>query len=76
MLAISGTYLNGYVTLDTAVSSEKPVRVIIKFLDDMETDSPERLFLSDFSFAESRKATEGYKGSFSDELIEERRSEQ
>ena len=37
--------------------------------------SPKRLSFSDFSFSKSRKALEAYKGSFSDSVIEERRSE-
>ena len=34
-----------------------------------------RLSFSDFSFSESRKALENYKGSLSDTVIEERRTE-
>ena len=34
-----------------------------------------KMKLSDFSFAKSRKVTKAYKGSFTDSLIEERRSE-
>ncbi len=75
MLAVAGTYQNGYVKLDKEVSSENPVRVIITFLEDVEPVNKKRMELSDFSFAESRKITEDYKGSFSDSLIEERRSE-
>jgi hypothetical protein len=76
MLAVSGTYQNGYVKLDKEVSSENPVRVIITFLEDIESVKEKRIELSDFSFAKSRKMTEDYKGSFSDALIEERRKEQ
>lgn len=75
MLAVAGTYQNGYVKLDKEVSSENPVRVIITFLEDMKLGNEKRMELSDFSFAASRKITQDYKGSFSDTLIEERRSE-
>jgi hypothetical protein len=42
--------------------------------DDIAVPSKKRLTLSDFSFAESQKALEHYKGSFSDAVIEERLS--
>lgn len=75
MLAVAGTFQNGHVKLDKEVSCENPVRVIITFLDDPKPANKKRIELSDFSFAKSRKITENYKGSFSDTLIEERRSE-
>jgi hypothetical protein len=75
MLAVAGTYQNGYVKLDKPVSSENPVRIIITFLDEIAPTAEKKLSLSDFSFAESRKTTSGFSGSFSDALIEERRSE-
>ena len=74
MLAIAGTYKNGYIKLDKEILSENPVRVIVTFLDDMVPANEKRKELSDFSFSKSRKITEDYKGSFSDTLIEERRS--
>lgn len=55
--------------------SDKPVRVIVTFLEDVEASSEKKLSFSDFSFNESRKALEGYSGSFSDSVIEERRNE-
>ena len=75
MVAVVGTYQNGYVKLDKEFSSKDPVRVIITFLDDVDTSSEKRLSLSDFSFSQSQKDLEDYSGSFSDTLIEERRSE-
>jgi len=75
MIAVVGIYQNGYVKLDKEVSSNNPVRVIITFLDDIDTSSEKRLSLSDFSFSQSQKELENYSGSFSDTLIEERRSE-
>lgn len=76
MVAIVGTYQNGYVKLDKEYSSDNPVKVIVTFLEDIQTQSKEGLSLSDFSFSKSQKNLENHKGSFSDEVIEERRREQ
>ena len=75
MVAVSGVYQNGYVKLDEELSFKKPVKVIITFLEDVETSPEKSLSLSDFSFSKSQKILENYKGSLSDVLIEERRSE-
>jgi hypothetical protein len=73
MVAIMGTFQNGYVKLDHEYLSEKPVKVIVTFLEDIEVSSAKGLSLADFSFSKSRKALENYTGSFVDSLIEERR---
>ena len=75
MVAIAGTYQNGYVKLDKEYSSNIPVKVIVTFLEDVQIQSGEALSLSDFSFSKSQKNLENYKGSFSDAVIEERRTE-
>ena len=75
MVAIVGTYQNGYVKLDKEYLSDNPVKVIVTFLEDVQTLSGEGLSLSDFSFSKSQKNLENYKGSFSDAVIEERRTE-
>jgi len=75
MVAIVGTYQNGFVKLDREVSSKDPVRVIITFLDEIEPSTEKGLSLSDFSFAQGQKILEDYSGSLSDTLIEERRSD-
>lgn len=75
MVAVVGTYQNGYVKLEQEYKSDKPVRVIVTFLEEMDTSSDKGMSLSDFSFSESRKALKGYTGSFSDTAVEERRSE-
>ena len=75
MLAVVGTYQNGYVKLDRDYSSDNPVKVIVTFLEDIQTPSEKGLLLSDFSFAKSQKNLENFKGSFSDTVIEERRLE-
>ncbi len=75
MVAIVGTYQNGYVKFNKEYSSNNPVKVIVTFLEEVQTHSEEELSLSDFSFSKSQKNLENYKGSFSDTVIEERRME-
>jgi len=75
MLAVIGTYQNGYVKFDRVLSFKNPVKVIITFLEEIETTSDKGLCLSDFSFSESKKLLKDYKGSFSDTVVEERRKE-
>ena len=74
MIALAGTYQNGQVILDKELVPENPVRVIVTFLEDIEIGAERVLSLSDFSISKSQKALEHYKGSFTDALIEERRS--
>jgi hypothetical protein len=75
MFALVGTYLNGYVKLDKELTTSSPVKVIVTFLEEIPMQTEERLSLSDFSFAESQKNLEDFKGSFSDEVVEARRAE-
>lgn len=75
MVAIVGTYQNGYVKLDKEYYSNNPVKVILTFLDEVPTQIEKGLSLSDFSFAQSQRNLENFKGSFSDTVIEERRLE-
>jgi hypothetical protein len=73
MVALVGTYQNGYVKLDKEYQSAKPLKVIVTFLEDVETQTEQGILLSDFSFAKSQKNLDNYKGSFSDSIVEERR---
>jgi hypothetical protein len=75
MVAVVGTYQNGYVKLDKEYSTDNPVKVIVTFLEDIEAKNDNGFSLSDFSFSKSQKNLEDYKGSFSDTVIEERRAE-
>ena len=75
MLSIFGTYLYGYLKLDKDYSTSNPVKVIVTFLEDVQTVSEKELHLSDFSFSKSKKNLENFKGSFSETIIEERLSE-
>ena len=75
MVAIVGTFLNGYVKLDKEYSTKNPVKAIVTFLQEVETPTEKGFSLSDFSFSKSQKNLENSKGSFSNSIIEERRSE-
>ena len=75
MLTLVGTYINGYLKLDKEYTTEKPVKVIVTFLEEVQNNSEKELVLSDFSFAKSKKNLENFKGSFSEIVIEERRAE-
>lgn len=75
MLSILGTYKNGKLKLDKDFSSKNPVKVMITFLEEVNFNSEEELKLNDFSFSKSQKNLENFKGSFSDSVIEERKSE-
>ena len=75
MLTVVGTYQNGYVKLDKDYYSNDPVKVIVTFLDEIPMQNEKRLSLTDFSFSQSQKNLENFKGSFSDTVIEERRLE-
>ena len=55
MLTAVGTYQNGFVKLDKDYSTKNPVRVIITFLEEVETNSEKGISLSDFSFSKSKK---------------------
>jgi hypothetical protein len=76
MLAVAGTYSNGSIKLDTEYISNKPIKVIVTFLEDLQTESEKGMLLSDFSFSKSQEISKNFKGSFSDTVIAERRSEQ
>ncbi|MFP4471648.1 MAG: hypothetical protein ACOCX8_03740 [Bacteroidota bacterium] len=69
MTILTGTYFNGELKLDQEFCPEKPVKVRVI----IEGEKHEDLKLSDFSFLETQQALIDYKGSFSDEVIEERR---
>ena len=73
MVQLSGTYENGHITLDKEIAVDKPVKVLVTFLDE-EVEKKKRLTLDDFSFAKSRELLKDVKGSLSDAVIEERRS--
>jgi hypothetical protein len=69
MTTISGTYYNGQLKLERTIKTKKPLKVTVIFEEETNT----RLLLSEFSFLESQELLKDYKGSFSDEVIDERR---
>ena len=74
MLSIVGIYQNGYLKLDKDYTSQNPVRVIVTFLEEVQSKSEEGLALTDFSFSKSKKNLENFKGSFAETVIDERRT--
>lgn len=74
MLAIKGIYDNGRISFREKVKTSKPVSVIITFLEE-DVEISEQIDLKKFSFEKSRELLKNYKGSLSDAVIEERRSE-
>ena len=74
MIQVSGTYNKGNILLDERIDIDRPVKVIVTFIDE-NSDESKRLMLSDFSFAKSQELLKHVKGTISDAVIEERRSE-
>lgn len=73
MVQVSGTYDNGTITLDEAMVIDKPVKVLVTFMEDAIADK-KRLTVGDFSFLQSRQLLKDVKGMLSDAVIDERRS--
>lgn len=74
MIAVKGIYHQGQLKLDRPVKSDKPLEVIITFLEEgVELEQKKNLKKENFSFTASRKLLSNYKGSLSDVVIEERK---
>lgn len=73
MISVVGVYENGHLRLNHDIASKHPVKVIVTFLEDIQTKSDKVLKLHDFSFAKSKKNLEDFKGSLSGSVVEERR---
>ena len=71
MLQINGLYYKGKIQLDQTVKTNKPLKVVVTFEEENEDES---LKVSDFSFLETQEQLKDYKGSFSKEVVSERRS--
>jgi hypothetical protein len=76
MVAVVGTYQNGYVKLDREYPSDTPIKVIVTFLEEIQDNGNQKLSLSDFAFSKSQKNLENLKGSLSEAIVEERRKGQ
>jgi len=73
MFALKGIYENGVVKLEEYLNYDKPVEVIVTFL---EEEKPKKLLqYNDFSFEKSKKQLEKYNFSLSDEIIKKRQGE-
>ena len=77
MIALTGTYYKGSLTLDKPIKAEKPLKVIVTFLEEnIESKQDSNDLYSRFSFKEARELLKDYKGSFSEAVIEERNEDQ
>ncbi len=74
LLTVEGTYQNGQIRLNDDVPFTDERKVIITFLDDDVATDRAHLTIDSFSFRQMREAFRNYKGSFSDEVINERRT--
>ena len=74
LVTVEGIYHNGQVHLNDKIPFDHEMKVIVTFLEDPITKpKTKRLTFNDFSFRKTLEALSGYKGSFSDAVIEERR---
>ena len=74
LVTVEGIYHNGQVHLNDKVPFDHDTKVIVTFLEDPTTQpKTKRLSFNDFSFRKTREALSGYKGSFSEAVIEQRR---
>lgn len=73
MLLVVGTYDNGHLKLDKDYVTKSSVKVIVTFLEDIQSKSDNELSLKDFSFAKSQNNLKTYQGSLADAVIDERR---
>ena len=75
MLALSGIYKNGHITLDKKVSVKDSAKVIVTFIDDdIEIEQPP-VNNSSFSFLASQQLLNSIKGNLSDTVVEDRRND-
>jgi len=70
-----GVNTQGATIKEAKANLQEALELILEVRREIEPTVEKGLSLSDFSFTKSRKITEGYKGSFSNTLIEERRSQ-
>lgn len=70
MTSVTGTYFNGQLQLEHPITTQRPIKVTILF----EEEPQKALSLSDFSFLETQELLANCNTSFSDEVIDERRS--
>jgi hypothetical protein len=69
MTTVAGTYYNGHLKLEKPIKTEKPLKVMVTF----EEEVKKNLQVSDFSFIEVQEVLKDFNGSFSEEVVNERR---
>lgn len=75
MLAVSGTYENGKISLDNQIPLRKKMRVIVTFVEELTPTESTCLNHSDFSFIHAREKSKRFKSILANSIIEDRRSE-
>jgi len=75
MVSLLGVYQNGYLKLDKDYPTSAPVKVIVTFLEEVQSNSEQGMALADFSFAKSKENLKTFEGSFSETVVAERRAE-
>ena len=77
MLTIKGIYQDGKISLQHNVRYDTQVKVLVIFLDDLESVETKKQVRKSFSFSfqQARELLKEYHGSLSDAVIEERRQE-
>lgn len=74
MLAVKGVYRDGRVVISREVKTDRPVNVVVTFLEEIMEPVEKKLDINKFSFKKAKELLGNFKGSLSDVIIEERRS--
>lgn len=75
MLSIKGKYKKGKIRLSQKIDIEKPMDVIVTFLDEPKIEEKNKFDLVNLSAMKSRELLRDYNGCLSDDVIAERRDE-
>ena len=75
MVSLLGVYQNGYLKLDKDYPTSAPVKVIVTFLEEVQSNATQGMALADFSFVKSRENLKSFEGSFSETVVADRRAE-
>jgi hypothetical protein len=73
MIAVRGTYHDGKIKLSKEIKTNKPIQVIVTFLDDKIENPSQKLTRDKFNFDKTREILKDINTNFSDTLIDERR---
>lgn len=74
MLKVKGIYKDGKVFIPEEIKTDKPIDVIVTFLEDVKIKGVKKVDINKFSFKKAKELLSSFKGSLSDVIIEERRS--